>query len=53
MQGRQDHPVAWAPVHPLDLPLKNLDLTPEGENLGLQLGLIAMAGRQHIQEDAQ
>jgi len=41
--------IAWSPVHPLDLPLENLDLAPQGKRLGLQLGLVAMAGCQHIQ----
>ncbi len=40
------------PTHSLDLPFQNLNLAPEGQHLGLQLGLIAMAGGEQVQQDA-
>jgi hypothetical protein len=52
-QRRQDHPIARTPVHSLDLPLQNLDLAPQSQGFRLQLGSIAVAGRQRIQQEAQ
>jgi hypothetical protein len=52
-QRCQHHPIARTPVHPLDLPLQNLHLAPQSQDFGLQLGLIAVAGRQGIQKNAQ
>jgi hypothetical protein len=40
-------------MHAFDLPLENLDLAPQGQHFGLQLGLVAMIGRQGIEQDTQ
>ena len=52
-QGGHDHPIARTPAHPLDLPLENLDLAPQSQHFGLQLGLVTTAGHQYVQQHAQ
>ena len=51
-QGGQNHPVAGIPMHPLDLTLENLNLAAESQHLSLETGLIAVARRDHVQQDA-
>jgi hypothetical protein len=51
--AKSTDPIAWTPVHSLDLPLQNLDLAPQSQDFRLQLGSIAVAGRQRIQQEAQ
>jgi hypothetical protein len=48
----QNHAIAWAPAHALDLTLQNLDLAAENQDLSLKLGLIAVANCDHVQQDA-
>ena len=40
----QEHPIVGTPMHPPHLPLENLDLAPQGQDFGLQLGLVTAAG---------
>ena len=44
--------IARTPAHPLDLALKNLDLAAERQHLSLELGLVAVAGGDHVQPEA-
>ncbi|HEY8759714.1 MAG TPA: hypothetical protein VIP52_02245, partial [Candidatus Dormibacteraeota bacterium] len=48
----QNQAIAWTPAHPLDLALKNLDLAAERQHLSLELGLVAVARRDHVQLEA-
>jgi hypothetical protein len=47
-----DHPIAWTPVHALDLAFENLDLVAKCQYLGLKLGLVAVVGRHHVKQEA-
>jgi hypothetical protein len=47
----QYRPVARTPMHAFDLPLENLDLAPQDQHFGLQLGLVAVIGSQDIEQD--
>jgi hypothetical protein len=40
-------------MHPFDLPLKHLDLVPQGQHFGLQLGLVGVTGRKGVKQYAQ
>ena len=51
-QRRQKHPISRFPLNPLDLPLEYLDLAPQNQHLGLQLGSVGAAGDQDLQYGA-
>src|SRR5712691_810177 len=51
-QSRHDHSITWRPAHALDLPLKYLHLASERQHLRLELGLIAVTGGKHIEQQA-
>jgi hypothetical protein len=40
-------------LNPLDLTLQNLDLTSENQHLSLELGMVAPARDDRVNEDAQ
>ena len=40
-------------MHAFDLPIENLDLAPQRQHFGLLLGLVALIGRQDIEQDTQ
>jgi hypothetical protein len=50
-QSGQDNSIARRPVRPLDLPLQDLNLTPERQHFSLELGLIAVARGEHVEQD--
>jgi len=53
VEGSHDNSIARRPVRPLDLPLQDLNLALEREHFSLQLGPIAVAGCEHVQQDAK
>jgi hypothetical protein len=51
-QGGQYHPIGRCPLDPLDLALEHLDLAPKRQNLSLELGLVAPARGNRVEEDS-
>jgi hypothetical protein len=47
---RQDKPVAWMPPRSAHLPLQNPKLMPQGQNFGLELGLLPIANAQQVDQ---
>jgi hypothetical protein len=52
-KGSQHHPIGRRPSHPRDLALEHLDLAPKRQHLSLELGLVALAGGERVQQDSQ
>jgi hypothetical protein len=46
----EQHPIGWRPLDPLELALEHLDLAPKRQYLSLELGLVAPAGGNRVEE---
>jgi hypothetical protein len=52
-QRGDDHSIGRGPPNSLDLPLENLNLTTEHQNLRLKLRPIPLLSRDRVQQDAK